>query len=123
MIGGSCLLEIERRLGSTNFLQMAREIAFAHHERWDGTGYPKQLAGADIPLSGRIVCVADVFDALVSERCYKEAYPLDKALDILQADREKNFDSDCVDAFFRTLDEILEFYELIPSVRHRARKS
>ena len=51
-IGGECIQNIEKRLGSSNFLQMAREIAFAHHERWDGTGYPKQIAGEEIPLSG-----------------------------------------------------------------------
>ncbi len=64
MIGGACLRGIELRLGSSNFLQMAREIAFSHHERWDGAGYPEGLKGTQIPLAARIVAIADVYDAL-----------------------------------------------------------
>ena len=59
-IGGKCLREIEQRLGGSNFLQMAREIALAHHERWDGTGYPHGVAGSAIPLAARITAIADV---------------------------------------------------------------
>ena len=70
-IGGKCIREIESQLGRSNFLQMAREIAFCHHERWDGSGYPKGLAGEEIPLAARIVAVADVYDALATKRVYK----------------------------------------------------
>ena len=107
---------------SNELIATALEIALSHHERWDGKGYPRNLPRQDIPLSGRIVCVADVFDALVSKRCYKEAYPLDQALGIMRGDREKNFGPDVVDAFFSALDEILDFYELVPSAQREARQ-
>ena len=87
-------------------LNHAAEIAMSHHERWDGSGYPHELAGAEIPLSGRIVAVADVFDALTSARCYKPAYPLEQALDALRAGAGHHFDPTLVDAFFSVLDEV-----------------
>jgi len=96
-------------------IAMAREIALTHHERWDGTGYPNHLAGTAIPLSGRIVGLADVFDALISKRCYKEAFSLDHTLEIVRADRGKQFDPDVVDAFFRSLDQTLKAYDLDPA--------
>ena len=70
-IGGKCVQDIETRLGQSNFLQMAREIALCHHERWDGTGYPEGLSGEEIPLAARIVAVADVYDALSTKRSTK----------------------------------------------------
>ncbi|MGH7139449.1 MAG: HD-GYP domain-containing protein, partial [Pirellulales bacterium] len=79
-IGSDCLEEIERRLGASNFLQMAREIARCHHERWDGTGYPNGLKEEEIPLAARIVAIADNYDALVSRRPYKEPFPHDKVV-------------------------------------------
>jgi len=91
-------------------LAVAREVALAHHERWDGHGYPNGLKGDDIPLSGRIVGLAGVFDALVSKRCYKEARSLDVALDILNQDTGKHFDPRVVEAFLRILDDVLESY-------------
>jgi len=89
---------------------LAREVALRHHERWDGQGYPDGLVGHAIPLVARIVALADVFDAVVSRRCYKAACSLDAALAIVQGDREKHFDPAVTDAFTSSLDKILEAY-------------
>lgn len=85
--------------GSCDLIRLAAEIAGHHHERWDGAGYPRRIAGTAIPLSARIVAVADVFDALTMERPYKRALPVAEALDVLRAERGRHFDPDCVDAF------------------------
>jgi putative two-component system response regulator len=87
-------------------LALARNIALSHHEKWDGSGYPKGLAGADIPLEGRICAVADVFDALTSERPYKKAWTVEDAVDLLQKQRGLHFDPDLVDLFIGLLPEI-----------------
>jgi putative two-component system response regulator len=80
-------------------LQMAEQIALTHHERWDGTGYPNRLAGDRIPVTGRIVAVADVFDALTHERPYKEAWPLDRATQEIISQAGRQFDPQVVNAF------------------------
>ena len=100
-IGDECLREIERRLGSTNFLQMAREIVSAHHERWDGQGYPLGLAGEQIPLSARIVALADVYDALRSKRVYKEALPHEECACLIAEAAGTQFDPRIVNAFLQ----------------------
>ena len=92
---------------SSPVIQFAAEIALTHHERWDGSGYPLGLAGEDIPLSGRITAVADVFDALSSRRPYKPAMPLDKCLTILEEGRAKHFDPKILDAFFASKEQIV----------------
>lgn len=93
--------------GSTSpLLQLAGDIAYCHHERWDGLGYPRGLAGTEIPLVGRIVALADVFDALVTKRPYKPAWPVDDALAYLRAQRGSHFDPDCVDAFLADWDAV-----------------
>lgn len=89
-------------------LQMAAVIAMTHHERWDGNGYPKGLAGEEIPIEGRITAVADVFDALSSSRCYKEPFPMEKCLDIMINERGKHFDPEVLDAFLRRIEEAKE---------------
>ena len=89
-------------------IAMARDIALYHHERWDGQGYPNEFMGEAIPLPGRIVGLADVFDAVVSRRCYKEACSLDMALGILDEDSGKHFDPEVVKAFLAVLDRVLE---------------
>ncbi len=96
-------------MGSTNspVLKLAAVIAATHHEKWDGTGYPHQIAGDRIPLEGRIVAVADVFDALSSARPYKEAFPIEKCLQILREGRGSHFDPYVLDAFFRRQDEAI----------------
>jgi HD-GYP domain-containing protein (c-di-GMP phosphodiesterase class II) len=103
-IGADCLREIERRLGSTNFLQMAREIVSAHHEWWDGQGYPLGLAGEQIPLSARIVAVADVYDALNSKRAYKEALPHEQCVAAIAEAAGTQFDPRVVEVFLQIED-------------------
>lgn len=89
-------------VGACNpLLEMAGRIAHAHHERWDGTGYPRGLAGEAIPVEARITAVADVFDALSTPRPYKPAYPVDRCLDMLEADRGTHFDPSVIDALSR----------------------
>ncbi len=88
-------------------LEKAKEVALTHHERWDGTGYPEGLKGEEIPLSGRIMAIADVFDALSSDRVYKKAWPLEKVLDYMKRNAGTQFDPNLVSVFFETLDEIL----------------
>ena len=80
-------------------LQLAESIAWTHHERVDGGGYPRGLRRDEIPIEGRIAAVADVFDALTRERPYREAMPLDRALEIMSDGRGKHFDPDVLDAF------------------------
>ncbi|MCH7812442.1 MAG: HD domain-containing protein, partial [Planctomycetes bacterium] len=99
MIGAECLRGIERRLGGSNFLQMAREITLAHHERWDGTGYPDRLAGEAIPLAARIVAVADVYDALSSVRVYKERHDHQQCLAYITGQAGKQFDPQIVEVW------------------------
>jgi putative two-component system response regulator len=91
-------------------LAMGRDIALNHHERWDGQGYPNGISGRDIPLSARVVAVADVFDAVISHRCYKTACSFDVALDIIAKDSGRHFDPEVTQAFFIAIDDILESY-------------
>ena len=88
------------------FIILAADIAISHHEKWNGSGYPKAVKGSDIPLGGRIVALADVFDALTSERPYKKPFPLEKALAIIKEGHGSHFDPQVVDAFFAIEDEI-----------------
>jgi response regulator RpfG family c-di-GMP phosphodiesterase len=92
-------------------IRLAATIALSHHEKFDGTGYPQNLEGTDIPLAGRIIAVADVFDALTSPRPYKDAWPVDDALDFLKANTGSHFDPECISAFFASLPVILEIRE------------
>lgn len=89
-------------------LQMGAEIALAHHEKFDGSGYPQGLAGTKIPLAARIVAVADVFDALTSERPYKQAWDLDRAVNFLREGSGQHFDPDCVEAFLSDFAQVLK---------------
>ncbi len=91
---------------SSPVMRMAEEVARTHHERWDGTGYPTGLAGEEIPLSGRICAVCDVFDALLADRPYKEPWPVTEALDELRRERGKHFDPAIVDAFLAIVDDL-----------------
>ena len=87
-------------------LELATTIARTHHEKWDGTGYPNQLTGEEIPIEGRICCVADVYDALCSKRPYKPSFPLRKCLEIMLSERGTRFDPIVVDAFFERINDI-----------------
>ena len=91
----------------SELLQLAATIALTHHERWDGDGYPQGLAGEEIPIEGRITAVADVFDALLSDRCYRPALSLDDAVEVMRQGRGTHFDPQVVDALLGNLDEAL----------------
>jgi len=97
--GHDALFITEQKLGGSTFLACAREIASTHQEKWDGSGYPKGLKGDEIPVSGRLMAVADVYDALISKRIYKPPMSHEKALGIIREGRGSHFDPDVVDAF------------------------
>lgn len=90
-----------------DFIQTAEQIALTHHEKWDGSGYPRGLQGADIPVEGRITAIVDVFDALTTRRPYKEAFSIEKSLAIIADGKGSHFDPAVVDAFFDSKEEIL----------------
>jgi putative two-component system response regulator len=91
--------------GGDGVLELAKEIALTHHERWDGSGYPHNLRGEAIPLSGRILAVADVFDALIHERPYKKAWSKEEAVAEIKAQAGKHFDPKVVEVFLHILSE------------------
>jgi len=93
------------------FLALAKQIALCHHEKWDGSGYPGGLAGDAIPVSARLMALADVFDALINRRVYKAPMPYEEARSIIVADRGKHFDPDVVDAFVATFDQFVRIAE------------
>jgi len=99
LYGRDCIAQAEQSLGRNSFLRLAREIAYSHHERWDGGGYPQGLRGEAIPVGARIMAIADVYDALISRRVYKSPLSHAKAVMIIQDSRETHFDPDIVDAF------------------------
>jgi response regulator RpfG family c-di-GMP phosphodiesterase len=95
----------------SGYLIEARNLAHYHHEKWNGSGYPDGLSGTDIPLSARIMAVADVFDALVSKRSYKDGFPFEKAMTIIEEGRGSHFDPAIVDAFMSASDEVRSIME------------
>ncbi len=97
--GGDAITAIQSQIEGRSFLNIGREIAYNHHEKWDGSGYPQGLRGAAIPLAARIVAVADVYDALTTKRFYKEAFSHAKAMQIISSLRGTHFDPEVVDAF------------------------
>jgi len=106
LLGRQTLEQAEQQLGTQlDFLRIAKEIAYCHHERWDGTGYPRQLKEEAIPISARLMALADVYDAVISRRVYKDGIPHDKAVDIIIDGRGSHFDPDVVDAFVEIADE------------------
>ncbi|TAL39812.1 MAG: PAS domain S-box protein [Spirochaetes bacterium] len=98
-IGGDTIAEAEKRVEGRSYLNLGKEIAYYHHERWDGSGYPMGLAGTQIPLSARIVAVADVYDALISKRPYKDPYPHHRAIEIITGSAGSHFDESVVRCF------------------------
>jgi len=99
-LGRDAIASAERQLGvEVEFLRVAKEIAYSHQEKWDGSGYPQGLAGEEIPLSARLMALADVYDALISHRIYKEAMSHDEAAAIIEEGRGRHFDPDVVEAF------------------------
>jgi HD-GYP domain-containing protein (c-di-GMP phosphodiesterase class II) len=107
--GGQSLLEAQQKVQGRSFLNMSKEIAFYHHEWWDGSGYPYGLKGENIPLSARIIAITDVYDALRSKRPYKEAFSHNTACDIISAETGTHFDSRITEAFFRCEKEFSEW--------------
>lgn len=97
--GGDALCESEKQTKGHSFLTIGKQIAYYHHEKWDGSGYPSGLSGKDIPLSARIIALADAYDALTSKRCYKSAISHEQAKNIIVKDSGSHFDPDVVDAF------------------------
>lgn len=117
-IGGEVLKRCEEQLNASGHSMFTTgiEIAEGHHEKWDGSGYPHGWKGKEIPLSARIVAVADVFDALTSKRPYKEAWPVEKALKLFDEESGKHFDPEIINAFHRALPKMLEVYERLKHV-------
>jgi len=99
--GGESLMVGIKELGEDSFLTLAKEIALTHHEKWDGTGYPRGLSKTEIPISGRLMAVSDVYDALISKRVYKESYTHDEAKTIILEGRGTHFDPEVVEAFIK----------------------
>ncbi|MBC3809026.1 two-component system response regulator [Undibacterium seohonense] len=107
--GRETILSVERYLGESNeFLRFAREITYSHQEKWDGSGYPENLSGDAIPISARLMAVADVYDALISRRVYKPAFSHEEAIDIMRKGRGSHFDPDILDVFLKITDEFKE---------------
>ena len=104
--GKNAIETVEKDLGELAFLHLAKEMAYTHHERWDGLGYPRGIKGNEIPLSGRIITVADVYDGLVSRRIYKPPYTHQVAVEMILKGKSMQFDPDVVDAFMRCLEEL-----------------
>ncbi|MCA9234715.1 MAG: response regulator [Planctomycetales bacterium] len=113
VIGGKTLDAALRAHPSASYLKVARDIAWTHHERYDGTGYPNGLAGEDIPLCGRIMAVADVYDALTTKRVYKDAMPHHEAKEILLAGCGTQFDPAVIDAFEQGEMEFIRIKEMM----------
>jgi putative two-component system response regulator len=103
-----------KKYPKADYLRMSAEIALSHHERFDGAGYPNGLKAGEIPLSARIVALADVYDALVSKRIYKEAYQHGIAKTIIEKERSKGFDPMVVDAFLSCEDKFIGISERFP---------
>lgn len=104
--GRNVIRSVQKKLGSMPFLQVAEDIAYTHHERWDGAGYPRGLHGENIPLSGRIMALADVYDALISRRVYKPPFAHSEAVRIIQEGRGTHFDPQLTDIFLEHIEDI-----------------
>ncbi len=104
--GQKIILSTAQKMEDAHFLKVASDIAVYHHEKWDGTGYPKGISGETIPLCGRLMAVADVYDALISKRCYKSEIPHDQAMEIMMAGKGTQFDPLIIDAFFSIEEQI-----------------
>ncbi|MCH8620482.1 two-component system response regulator [Undibacterium sp. TS12] len=113
ILGRDTIAAAEQMLGtSSNFLRCALEIAYSHQEKWDGSGYPLGLSGDNIPLSARLMALADVYDALISRRVYKPALPHEQAVDIIKEGKGRHFDPDIVEAFMSISDEFQKIGKL-----------
>jgi response regulator RpfG family c-di-GMP phosphodiesterase len=104
-LGGDAIKAIEAKIEGKSFLALGKEIAYSHHEKWDGSGYPRRLNGEGIPLSARIIALADVYDALTTKRFYKEAYSHKRSRQIITDLKGTHFDPEVVDVFLTLEDE------------------
>lgn len=118
----AALEEAEGVLGTTSFLRHAKDIAFGHHEKWDGSGYPMGLAGEAIPISARLMALADVYDALICKRVYKAAFSEKETTDIIVAGRGTHVDPRVVDAFLRIRVTFREIAAALPDCAIRRRE-
>lgn len=109
--GGESLMVGIKELGEESFLSLAKEIALTHHEKWDGSGYPCGMSNKEIPISGRLMALSDVYDALTTKRVYKEAFTHNDAKNIILEGRGTHFDPDIVDAFIRIEAKFIEIME------------
>jgi putative two-component system response regulator len=118
-LGRDAIIAAERGLGlELPFLFFAKEIAYTHQEKWDGTGYPEGLSGDNIPVSGRMMAIADVYDALICRRVYKEGMPHAKAVEIIVQSKGTHFDPDMVDAFMEIAEEFIEIAKCYEDTTH-----
>lgn len=118
-LGRDSIIAAEQRLGvDLPFLSFAKEIAYSHQEKWDGTGYPEGLSGDDIPISGRLMAIADVYDALICRRVYKEGMPHEKAVGIIVESKGSHFDPDIVDAFLEIADGFIQIAKRYEDTEH-----
>ncbi len=106
---------------NSQVLKLAEKIALSHHERWNGAGYPQGISGEKIPIAGKIVALADVFDALTSKRSYKDPYPVEIACKIIEKERGKLFDPDVVDVFLENIDEIIKIKNEVDSLKNMSK--
>lgn len=108
-INGARILSNSKR----GVIKMGYEIALNHHEKWDGSGYPSGIFGKNIPLTARVVAIADVFDALFTKRVYKNAFPIETCIEMLKEQRNKHFDGEILDLFLNNIDEMLRYRDII----------
>jgi response regulator RpfG family c-di-GMP phosphodiesterase len=106
--GREVIVRAQRDAGAIDdeILNMAKEIVYTHHEKWDGTGYPRGLRGAEIPIVGRVMAIVDVYDAIMTRRAYQAPLPHGRAVDMILGGRGTHFDPDVVDAFVRVSDDL-----------------
>lgn len=116
ILGGTIIKEIFGHFDDEDYEQVAFEVATYHHEKWNGKGYPEGLAGNEIPLTARIMAVADVFDAVSAKRCYRDALPLDECFKIIADGKGFDFDPLVVDAFFAQKEEIIKVYNELQNI-------
>lgn len=109
--GGKIIQETFGHLEDEQYAKMAYEVAYFHHEKWNGNGYPEGLKREEIPLCARIMAIADVFDAVSEKRCYKEAFPIDKCFEIISEGSGRDFDPVLVEVFLDIREQVIQVYE------------
>lgn len=110
VIGYETLAEVDKKFGGNSFINMGKIITRSHHERWDGNGYPDKLKSEEIPLAARIMSIADVYDALATKRVYKDAFPVEKCVQIIKEGKGTQFDPNLVDVFVALADDFAKVH-------------